>query len=627
MWTEIDDKQKQLLKVAAIVIGAAVILPVVTYAGIRGYYAGRILPGVSVGEVSVGRLKKDVAQEKLEARIAALANPGILVEFQTGDGVRREPVPVTLSVDAEALANEAYLVGRSGGFLGRLSALLGLIGEPTRLSVSPTLDRVPVEVVIEKLAPVVEAPGYDVRLHIQQGTVEVLTDTKSGYSLEREDLIETILFAARNLDEGPVEGRYREQVPVIDPSTAQAAKEEAERMIESFTLVDRGERYTVSRATVGSWLTSVADQRALRVEIAPEALRSFIVTLSDDVNEPAQNLGVKVENGKVVEFIAPKPGRVVNTPELEKVLRDLLDARRRNEETAKELELPVKIAEAQVEGNATELGIEELIGRATTTFTGSPKNRIANIKNGVRFLTGIIVGPGEEFSTIQSLGTIDDTTGYLPELVIRGNRTLPEFGGGLCQVSTTLFRSVLNAGLPVTARRNHSYRVSYYEKDGDGKYIGPGLDATIYDPNPDFRFKNDTAHSILVTGYVIGDRITFELYGKKDGRTGTVTGPTLLSSSPPGEPIYIETDDLAPGEKKQIEKPHPGGSASATYVITYADGRTDETVFTSSYRPWPAQYLIGRDPNAPTESDADDVTPPTTSDAPTDAVSQSPVAL
>jgi vancomycin resistance protein YoaR len=257
------------------------------------------------------------------------------------------------------------------------------------------------------------------------------------------------------------------------------------------------------------------------------------------------------------------------------------------------IELPVK--EIKTAGEAPEgfEGITELIGKATTTFTGSPKNRIHNIKNGARLLTGHVIKPGEEFSTLAALGKVDNTTGYLPELVIKGTRTVPEFGGGLCQVSTTLFRSLLNAGLPITARRNHSYRVSYYEKDENGKFIGPGLDATIYQSNPDLKFKNDTAHPILVYGYVYGDKITFELYGTRDGRTSKIEGPTLLTETAAGPPIYAETDTLPRGTVKQVEVAHPGGSTKALYSVTYPDGRVENQEFKSFYRRWPARFLVG----------------------------------
>jgi vancomycin resistance protein YoaR len=204
-----------------------------------------------------------------------------------------------------------------------------------------------------------------------------------------------------------------------------------------------------------------------------------------------------------------------------------------------------------------------------------------------------LFSPGEEFSTVGSLGTIDNSTGYLPELVIKGDETIPEFGGGLCQVSTTLFRSVMNAGLPVVERRNHSYRVPYYERDGEGNFIGPGLDATIYDPWPDFKFRNDTSSHILIQGFVEGTKVTFELYGTGDGRKSVVDGPTILEETDPPEPVYTETNELPLGERKKIDTAHPGGVAVATYTVEYSDGRVEEQEFKSYYRKWPEKWLVG----------------------------------
>jgi vancomycin resistance protein YoaR len=211
-------------------------------------------------------------------------------------------------------------------------------------------------------------------------------------------------------------------------------------------------------------------------------------------------------------------------------------------------------------------------------------------------LSGIVIKPDEVFSTVQALGTIDNTTGYLPELVIKGDRTIPEFGGGLCQVSTTLFRAALDAGLPITERQNHSRRVSYYEKDERGVFIGPGLDATIYDTGPDLKFLNDTGNPILVISYVVGSKITFELYGTRDGRTSEIIGPTALTSLDPGDPVYIETDALAPGQTKQVEWAISGGSAVATYQVTYPDGHQEVQEFRSYYRRWPDKFLVGPAP-------------------------------
>ncbi len=182
----------------------------------------------------------------------------------------------------------------------------------------------------------------------------------------------------------------------------------------------------------------------------------------------------------------------------------------------------------------------------------------------------------------------------MPELSIIGNQTIPEYGGGLCQIATTLFRAVLNTGLPVTDRQNHSYRVSYYERDGNGKYIGPGLDATIYSPAPDFKFVNDTGHWILLTSKVQGLQLSFTMYGTPDGRKVQIDGPKILSSLPAPAPVYEYTSKLQPGQTIQTDIAHPGGRTTVTYTVTHADGTVKKQIFNSYYEPWPARYLVGK---------------------------------
>ena len=189
-----------------------------------------------------------------------------------------------------------------------------------------------------------------------------------------------------------------------------------------------------------------------------------------------------------------------------------------------------------------------------------------------------------------------EKAGWLPELVIKGNKTVPELGGGLCQIGTTLFRAILASGLPITERQSHSYRVRYYEP--------AGADATIYEPRPDFRFVNDTGNYLLINGYVEGDEVTFEVWGTKDGRTTLFTGrnetssifkllPKIFNITPPPPKKIVETLDLAPGKTKCTETAHAGADAEFTYSVTYANGTVKKETYRSHYRPWQAVCLVG----------------------------------
>lgn len=255
-------------------------------------------------------------------------------------------------------------------------------------------------------------------------------------------------------------------------------------------------------------------------------------------------------------------------------------------EKPESIEVSIKeVQSASVDANAEELGLKEIIGTGISQFSGSPANRRHNIKVGANSLNGLLIKPGEEFSLLKALGPIDGKHGYLQELVIKENKTIPEYGGGLCQIGTTMFRATFNSGLPVTQRRNHSYRVVYYEP--------AGTDATIYDPAPDYRFRNDTGHHILIQARMEGSQLAFDFWGTKDGRDVKFTKPVVYNIVSPGPTKIIETTTLKEGEKKCTEKAHNGADAYFDYSVTYPDGTEKKQRFSSHYVPWQAVCLVG----------------------------------
>jgi vancomycin resistance protein YoaR len=327
-------------------------------------------------------------------------------------------------------------------------------------------------------------------------------------------------------------------------------------------------------------------------------LKSDATTALDEwsakVTKDPLNARLGITDGKVTVLENDKNGTSVNK---EKSLAAFTAAVQTGAHTATGV---IQTAQAAVRADTiASLGLNELVGTATTDFSGSPNNRKFNIAKGAQALDRKLVKAGETFSTTGTLGPVEESTGYLPELVIKGNRTVPEAGGGLCQVSTTLFRSVLNAGLPIIERQNHAYRVSYYERD-----TGPGLDATVYIPNPDLKWKNDFGSAVFVQSTIVGTKITFDLYGTKDGRVSNIPKATILEVYPVGDAIYVNTDTLDKGVTKQIERAHDGAKTSVTYTVSRDGKEIYKKTFVSIYRAWPAQYLVGtHDPGTaqPTE--------------------------
>lgn len=316
--------------------------------------------------------------------------------------------------------------------------------------------------------------------------------------------------------------------------------------------------------------------------------------IAPSVEVAPKNARFSMEDGRVSEFQGARDGIGIATSSMVLAMDEAIIARN-NADAAVSSTLPLVVVAVEPEvdtEDVNDLGIKELLGVGVSDFSGSPANRIGNIRNAVNKLNGLIIAPGEEFSTIEHTKPYTIAGGYLPEKVIKGDSIEPEIGGGLCQIGTTLFRMAMNSGLEITERRNHSLVVNYYNDLENGL---PGTDATLYDPAPDFKFKNDTENYILIEASmdVYTGMLRFYLWGTSDGRTASFSRPQVLEWYSPDEPRYIETMDLDPGVT-ECQSAFRGAFASFTYTRQLpGEQEPQETVYTSRYRALPKICLIG----------------------------------
>ena len=254
------------------------------------------------------------------------------------------------------------------------------------------------------------------------------------------------------------------------------------------------------------------------------ALETFIKEFADKVVRDPVDAKFSVLDDRVIIAEPEKTGARLKEKESVALLKRALE---NSEARTIKIALPTEIMQPKLVASDRErLGLKELVGEGHTNFQGSPKNRIYNIKRALEQFQNIIINAGQEFSFVNYLGEVDGEHGYLPELVIKNNRTEPEFGGGICQVSSTIFRAAIYSGLKITQRRNHAYPVKYYRPYG--------MDATVYIPKPDLAFINNTPGAILVQSTIEGTELIFRFYGTKDDRIVTIDGPHILQSNPDG---------------------------------------------------------------------------------------------
>lgn len=327
----------------------------------------------------------------------------------------------------------------------------------------------------------------------------------------------------------------------------------------------------------------------VRVIYNQAELKDFIDTVEESYNLPAKDALFTFENGKVTNFKPHENGLAINSQkfisDFESVINDLnTTVKSRNIVLTDTVKKP-KVTLAQ----ANNLGIEELIGEGKSDYTHSIPNRVFNVLHAAKRFNGIVIPKGEEFSFNKYVGDISAASGFQQAYVIQNGKTVLGDGGGVCQVSTTAFRAALNSGLPIVERHAHAYRVGYYENDSK-----PGLDATIYTPSVDFRFKNDTQAAILVQTSADEENnlLYFRFYGKKDDRKVELSPITIwdVVAAPP--PVYQDDPSLPKGTTKQVDFAAVGTKSKFTYKVT-KDGKLTEKEFISIYRPWAAVFLVG----------------------------------
>lgn len=605
-----------------LVLVLAVLSALQTYAWLQ---RDKIYPGVMVGSWPVGGLSPAQAEEVLQAALEPVRGQGLAFVWRNQTII----VPATvnaaadpdlshevISYDLDKTIERLKSFGRVGSFFGvwrdRLSALLGQAKiEPSfSWQKSQALD------ILKSNLSSLETPGRDAGFFISNQDVEVAPE-RSGMVFDYQAALAEAESQLGRLIFKPIPLQLKRELPTVTAADVSPLLPAARSFLSGsdITVSYASSTWPIKRVDLAAALEArlAEDSGQAILGFSKDKLETLLLPIKQAIDIPAQEPKFHLENNKVVEFKASIIGQEVN---LEKT-RELWE---------KELilnqgtEVSIAVIENQPEQKISDLnnlGIKELLGVGKSNFKGSPSNRRHNIKVGAAAVNGTLIAPGEEFSLLKVLGKTDAAAGYLPELVIKGNKTVPEYGGGLCQIGTTTFRGTLAAGLPVTQRQNHSYTVSYYFNE---KGL-PGTDATIYDPRPDYRFKNDMASYVLIITRIEGDLIFFEYWGTKDGRQVEQSDVRVWDRIGSGPTKLIETLDLEPGKKKCVETAHAGIKAAFDYKITYPDGQVNATTFTSQYRPWPAVCLIGVEKLSTEEEEepapaGTDVTSPETAPAP-----------
>lgn len=321
-------------------------------------------------------------------------------------------------------------------------------------------------------------------------------------------------------------------------------------------------------------------------------LDEFLSNVSDRIYIPVQEALFQFSGGRVTVFKPSSPGRALNVKESEKRFEQALLSIQDGTSTNIHISLPVEAVQPNfTTDSVNSFGIKERIGMGYSEFSGSIPGRIHNVALASAKINGMLIKPGDTFSFNEAVGDISAATGFQPAYIIKNGRTVLGDGGGVCQVSTTLFRAALASGLSIVQRQAHAYRVHYYEEGG----YKAGIDATVFAPSVDLKFKNDTPGYILVQTKPDTKNLTLtiELYGTNDGRKADIFNHKVWGITPPPPDLYQDDPTLRKGIIKQVDFSAWGAKSAFQYKVTRGTEILQDTEFTSNFRPWQAVFLRG----------------------------------
>jgi len=577
-----------LIDIAAILLALALI----TY---EYLYMDRIYPGVSVFGTELGGLTLAEAEIVLQQRFQDYQPVKLTLRY----GERTwavSPQEVGVGLDSKATAISAYVAGREGSTLKRLWDQGQILWLGHAAPFTLLIDEGIGTLYLSRLAQEINQPVRDAALVVHDLQVETVP-SQVGREVDITATRQLIYQRIATLTGGTVDLVVHQIPPAI--ADVSRAEFDVARILGSpltLRLPDEGGgeggeiAYTLDQTVLAEMLTLRQMKRddgqvILAAGLDQTKLTAHIQELAKQIDQLPRDgrFDFDPATGTLTPIVTSQDGRSLNITETVR----LVNAQAVTDQH--QVLLPITITKPQVATeNAESLGIKELASEATTYFKGSSWGRMHNIQVAASRFHGLVIPPGGTFSFNEHLGEVSAATGYEESIIIWGDRSAVDVGGGICQVSTTAFRAAFWGGYLITERWAHGYRVGWYEPP-------VGMDATVYSSQTDFKFVNDTPYYLLIeteTDLQVGT-VTFRFYGTKTGRTVEMEGPFEANVVPHGPDVYREDPALPKGATKQIDWAHDGVDVTVYRIVKEGDKVLWKDTFFSRYRPWQAVYLVG----------------------------------
>ena len=594
-------RARRRLPLASLALFAVLVFLVVLLTLILVYeivFRDRVILGVTVlGQPMSGMTRaeaKQFLQKKFGEPDAILARYGDAIIVRDGERTwRAYPWELGLRTDFGPVAESAILLGHRGNFVENLIEQARCMWFGCDIGAYAQFDEHTAQAYLRWLAPQVETQPRDASVRIEGGRV-IATPAQNGRVLDGATIIEQMRQRVLGGERGDLALAFLDALPLI--ADASAAKAQAEAILGAPLQLTFNQRaLAIDQATLATMLAIQPQQDAdgkarLVVSFNRTQLVAHLKSIAREINQPARDARFRFDpaTGMLTPTITSQSGQALDPEAAAKQIeQQLLASASRTPGAA--IALPVTVTKPTIAmEDAAKFGIKELVAQGVSNFKGSSAGRIQNIRTATAQFDGVVVPPGSTFSFNQYLGDVVEANGYDEAYIIFADRTVLGPGGGVCQVSTTVFRAAFFGGFPIVERWAHAYRVSYYEPPA-------GLDATVFSPTVDFKFKNDTDAYLLIQPKIDlkANTLTFSFYGAKPNRTVEMEEPIQERVIPHGPPIYTDDPTLKKGVTKQVDWERDGMDVTIWRKILVNGQVVKREKFFSRYEPWVARYLVG----------------------------------
>jgi vancomycin resistance protein YoaR len=569
-----------------LIVAITLLLGALAMFAFRATYSDRIYPSILAGDVDVGGMTVDQAVAATDRRAAEIESSTVTVRY--GD---RTWTPdfgeIGATVDVSTTIDEAYALGRDENPVSRLDFTAELLRDDQVVPLHVSVDRAALNRWFDRVDADIGQSAVDATIQVD-GTNVVIRPDETGTVVDRDAATAILLDTVASLQPATIELPTRIAQPeVIAADLEEPAAALRQALAGPVPVVFEQRTWDLAPEELAPFIrvdvSTDGDRRDVRMSLARDELAAWLRDrFSGEVNRSPADARIAWRAGDGLVVLDPSvDGAALRADEFASAVEAGFFDRQGP------VAVPVVVTKPTIDANNLDaLNINSLLGRGDSNYGGLNVERDTNIEVATGYLNGTLVPPGEEFSFNGAIGEITKEMGYVESGVIVNGRASTDDGGGVCQVSTTVFRAAVFGGLPITDWAEHTQRLPVYERDG----WSAGFDASILqwaggspDEWGDLKFENDTGGYLLVQAWTDYPYLFVEIYGNDDGREVDISDASVWEGTSFPPDLEVVNGSLPAGSMMQTEWPRKPAEAAFVMTVTYADGTVREQEFSSVY--------------------------------------------